>query len=401
MAPRSDGSPGDPLRVLFIDHTARWGGGEVALFNLIGQLDRRRVSPAVVLLEDGALRERLEAAGVPVRVLPLAVDVGGVRKDTLGAFSLLRAGAVVEALGCVRRLAAVIREAGVDLVHTNSLKSDVLGGLAGRWAGVPVVWHVRDRISDDYLPRRVAAAFRAACRVLPTAVVANSHATLATLGPGLAGRSFVVHDGTPLRAGPVPLGRNGCGPVIGLVGRLTRWKGQHVFLDAAAAVLRRFPDARFQLIGAAMFGEADYERQLRQQAERLGLNGSVEFCGFRSDVADRIDRLDVLVHASVTGEPFGQVVIEGMMAGRPVVATAGGGVPEIVEDGVTGLLVPMGDAAAMAAAIGRLLADPALSRTMGVAGRARAVDRFTIGRTARGVEAVYERLVAGGRVHRP
>ena len=276
MARSSDGSPDDPLRVLFIDHTARWGGGEVALFNLIEQLDRRRVSPAVVLLEDGDLRERLEAAGVPVRVLPLSTAVGGARKDALGASSLLRAGAVLGGLGCVRRLAAAFRVSGVDLVHTNSLKSDVLGGLAARWAGVPVVWHVRDRISDDYLPRRVAAAFRGACRVVPRAVVANSHATLATLGPALAGRSFVVHDGTPVRpAGPVPLGRDGRGPVLGLVGRLTRWKGQHVFLEAAAAVLRTFPNARFQLIGAALFGEEDYERELREQAERLGLGASL------------------------------------------------------------------------------------------------------------------------------
>ena len=108
--------------------------------------------------------------------------------------------------------------------------------------------------------------------------------------------------------------------------------------------------------------------------------------------------MDIIVHASTTGEPFGQVIIEGMAAGKPVVATNGGGVPEIVEDNETGFLVPMKDSCAMAAAISRLLADPPLAHRMGQRGRDRVQRHFTIEQTARKVEEVYQNLMA---LHRP
>ena len=124
---------------------------------------------------------------------------------------------------------------------------------------------------------------------------------------------------------------------------------------------------------------------------------AVEFTGFRMDVPNLIAGFDVLVHASTIGEPFGQVVIEGMAAAKPIVATNGGGIPEIVIDEVTGLLVPMGDAPAMASAICRVLADPANARRMGQAGRQRALECFTIERTARQAQALYDELLARRR----
>jgi glycosyltransferase involved in cell wall biosynthesis len=180
-----------------------------------------------------------------------------------------------------------------------------------------------------------------------------------------------------------------------LVGRISPWKGQDVFLRAAAIVRRQFPQARFQVIGSALFGEREYEQGLRAMAHSDGLESAVEFLGFRDDVPDLIARLDVLVHASTTGEPFGQVIIEGMAAAKPLVATRGGAVPEIVVDGTTGLLVPMNDAPKMAEAIATLLSDPDRARAMGLAGRERVAQRFTIARTAEGVQKVYDELLDG------
>jgi glycosyltransferase involved in cell wall biosynthesis len=111
------------------------------------------------------------------------------------------------------------------------------------------------------------------------------------------------------------------------------------------------------------------------------------------NVPERIAQLDIVVHASTSGEPFGQVIIEGMAEQKPVVATNGGGVPEIVEDGVTGLLVPMGDAVAMANAIDFLLRNPLIAKEMGARGRERALSQFTIQMTARKVEAVYDQVL--------
>jgi glycosyltransferase involved in cell wall biosynthesis len=125
----------------------------------------------------------------------------------------------------------------------------------------------------------------------------------------------------------------------------------------------------------------------------LRLEEAVEFAGFVEDVPAHIAELDVVVHASTTGEPFGQVIIEAMAEQKPVVATNGGGVPEIVEDGITGILVPMGDAAGMAEALTYLLANPEAAAQMGRNGRARVAAHFTIQRTARKVEAVYREVL--------
>ncbi len=389
---------GPPTPILFLDHTAKMGGGEIALLRLVTAMDRARYAPTVLLFADGPFRAALADAGIDVRVVSLDDSIGDVRKESLGVRGLLDPRRLRASVQFVRRLAAEIRSSGAAIVHTNSLKSDLLGGMAGRMAGVPVIWHVRDRIADDYLPGPVVQVFRAAAAIVPKFVIANSQSTMDTVGRVARagpGRARVVHDGTIVDGVPqgVPATDDGGPAVVGLVGRLTQWKGQHVFLDAAARVRQRFPATRFQLIGSALFGEAAYEAQLRERAAQPDLGGSVEFLGFRSDVPELMAALDVLVHASTTGEPFGQVVIEGMAAARPVVATAGGGVPELIVDGESGLLVPMNDAPALATAIERLLGDPALRRRLAEGGRTRVVERFTTDRTARGVEAVYDALL--------
>ena len=377
-------------RILYLDHTARLGGGEIALLHLIQHLDRARFEPLVVLGEDGPLREKLEEAGVETHVLALAAGVTETRKDALGVSTLLQLGTVVRSGRYVLALRKFIRAQNVALVHTNSLKSDVLGGAAARLAGTPVLWHVRDRIDSDYLPGPVARVFRWLCRWLPSRVVANSHSTLETLTLGQdLPRMSVVHDGVLPHPAPEAVLAAPHAPTIGLVGRIARWKGQHIFLRAAALVHERFPEACFQIIGAPLFAEQAYEQEVHELARQLGLEKCVEFLGFRSDVPRLMGDLDILAHASITAEPFGLVIAEGMAAGKPVVATNGGGAREIVADGETGLLVPMGEAEAMAGALLQLLEDPEQARRMGERGRERIEKQFSIERTARGIEAVY------------
>ncbi len=380
--------------ILFFDHTAQWSGGEISLFNLVTHLNQTKYRPVVVLFADGALREKLDEAGIATRVVALDESVSQTRKDEMGARSLLKLKQIGAIWRFIRRLRRVIRGEGAQVVHCNSLKSDLIGGIAARLAGVPVIWHVRDRIADDYLPSPIVKAFRLAARLIPTRVIAVSGATLLTL-PNV--RGVAIHNGTVFQnfddlQSRLPFA--GGAPTFGIVGRLTRWKGQHVFLRAAAIVRVQVPDAKFQIVGAALFGEENYERELRALATELGLSEAVEWLGFRRDVPQVVARMDALVHASTTGEPFGQVLIEGMAASRPVIATEGGGVPEIVLDGETGLLVAMGEVEPLADAMLRLWRDPERARMMGGLGRLRVQSEFTIEATARRVERVWEELIA-------
>lgn len=161
--------------------------------------------------------------------------------------------------------------------------------------------------------------------------------------------------------------------MAGIFGRLARWKGQHIALEALA----KLPDAHLAIVGSALFGDdADYAAQLRRRATELGIAARIHFMGFRDDIPALMKAMDVVIHASTAAEPFGRVIVEAMLARRPVIATAAGGVLEIVTDGVTGLLVKPNDPAALTATLKRLQRDPGFGNTLGARGYQQAVTRF-------------------------
>lgn len=414
-------SNGPPITVLFLDHTAKLSGGEIALVRLIEALDPARVRCVALLAEDGPLAPRLRAAGAETHVLPLAPGLRDVRKDTLGLVGALRnLGKAGQLIGYARRVAAFAKRIGADVLHCNSLKADVYGALAGRMAGgVPVVWHVRDHVDPSYLPGPAVRAFRFSARRLPAYVITNSHSTLERLHLGGARPAtvahsgvseipnVVVHDGLGARElasangmpeWPTAAAARAPQRRVALVGRLAPWKGQHVFLRAAQQVCREEAAAantEFVLIGSALFGEHEYEARLRRMVQETPeLRGRVRFAGFQDDVFAALRQTDVLVHASITPEPFGQVVVEGMALGLPVIATNGGGVREIIRHNETGLLVPMDDAPALADALAGLLADPGRARRLGQAAREHVRAHFTAAHAARKIECVYDAVVS-------
>src|SRR3954469_9082401 len=166
-------------RVVFLGHVARMSGGEIALLRLVTAMVDH-VEPIVILGEDGPLVERLRERGIRTEVLPIDPKLRDVRKDAVRPGGGL-ARTVPAVAGYVRRLRTRLKELEPDLVHTNTLKAALYGGLAAKLAGIPVVWHIRDRIADDYLPRSAVRLVRLASRVLPTATVVNSQATLVTV----------------------------------------------------------------------------------------------------------------------------------------------------------------------------------------------------------------------------
>jgi glycosyltransferase involved in cell wall biosynthesis len=377
-------------RVVFLDHVARMSGGEIALLRLLGAL-RDRVDAYVILGEEGPLADRLRELGIPVDVLPLDPGVRDVRR-TVVTPTQLSPRVLVRVLRDTWRLRARIRAIRPDLVHTNSLKSALYGGLAGRLAHVPVIWHIRDRVADDYMPRSAVRLVRIASRILPSAVVCNSRTTLETLPARLHAHVLynpIVPDAVER---PAAFERRGAaGITIGVAGRLAPWKGQHVFLEAFA---RAFPDSttRARIIGSAMFGEDAYAEGLVAQAERLGIADRVDFRGFRDDIWSELAELDLLVHCSTSPEPFGQVVVEGMASGVPVIAAAAGGPTEVIQDEVSGVLVEANDPAALAHALRRLADDPVLRARLGSAGQ-EASREFTPERTAERLVQLYGQLL--------
>jgi len=350
----SPDAPARRLRVVYLDHVAQLSGGEIALLRLLPHLNE--VEPHVILAEAGPFADELTRLGISVEVLPMAERARGVRKDSVMPRKLPWAAAAATVIYVVR-LALYLRRLRPDLVHTNSLKAGVYGSVAARLAGVPVVWHVRDRIALDYLPRPAVRMVRFMTRRLTSAVIANSYATMSTLDP--SAHPVVLYSVLP-EALIAPAAHNDRPQrplTVGMVGRFAPWKGQDLFLRAFAAAFPR-GDQRCVLVGAPLFGEDDYAQLLHDLADELGLRDRVEFRGFRTDLWPELKRMDMLVHASLIPEPFGQVVIEGMAARVPVVAADAGGPAEIVTDDVNGVLYRAGDEAALACAMHDLAGDP-------------------------------------------
>ncbi len=389
------GSTRKRWRVVYVDHTAALSGGELALSRMLGAL-QGDVDATVVLGEDGPFAQRLRAQGIATEVLAMAPEVRDTNRFEVGRRLPLKR--VVGAIGYSVRLARRLRQLRPDLVHTNSLKGCLYGGIAARLAGVPVIWHVRDRIADDYLPRSAIHVVKAFGRVVPQAMIFNSEATRDAMDlprrPSAVIPSPVIYDSVD-GADRGLLAASDGNLRIGILGRLARWKGQDVFLRAFA---QAFPDggAVAYVIGSAMFGEDDYERELRKLVAGSGVADRIEFLGFRDDVARVLGELDVLVHASIVPEPFGQVIVEGMAAGLAVIATDAGGPRETITHDVDGLLVPPADVDALVLVLQGLADDPSWRKRLGDAGRLRARD-FGPEKVASSVLGVYELVADGGR----
>ncbi|NYE18711.1 glycosyltransferase [Microbacterium immunditiarum] len=402
-----------PRRVLVLTHTGDVGGAETALLRLIGALDAGRFAVQVTTLEDGDLVQRLNDGGVLVSMLDAGRLVRVTRDRTIASpFAVLRNAG--DTLRTARRLRAHVRAEKPDLIVANSLKAAVLLAFTAPGTRTPWVWHLHDRLASDYLPAPVAAAMRMLARVGPRRVVANSRATAQTLGRSGRGRTTVAYPGVDASAFHREVSDGRDGPV-GIVGRVSRTKGQAEFLDAAEIVARSLPDVRFRIVGAALFEDRDDEEALRRRtAESELLASRVEWAGWSSDVPGELRRLGLFVHASPTPEPFGQIVVEAMLSGVPVVATDAGGVPEILDpasaggepiaDGVrrtqSGLLVKPGDAQALARAIRWALEHRAESTDAARHAQADAADRFGIERTAAVVEGVWDEVVERARGRR-
>lgn len=404
--------------VLYLDHAGKLGGAEFALARLLRAIDRTKINPIVLFAEGGQAPSLVRECDVETHVLPLDVKIRNVRKDSLGASAIMNPGRAAGLVGYAASVAAFAKRRDVQIIHTNSLKAHIYGGLAGQMAQIPVVWHIRDFVNPTYLPPAAVKTIRFLARVVPSYVVGVSQSVVNQLDlprhgvapvanfdssvppeSGNGTRSAVVHDGLgeeEIGDGKMASRHAGWDSTvrIGIVGRLTPWKGQHVFLRAAAKLLNAGFRAKFMIIGASLFGEKNYEQELHQLAHSLGIEEHVEFLGFRNDIPKVMQELDILVHASTSADPCPNTILEGMAHCLPIVASNGGGVPELVMNGETGLLAEMGDSDSMASSVETLLRNAEYAHELGRAGYQRVRRHFTSARVARQIEDVYRKVAA-------
>lgn len=377
--------------ILFIDQSGQLGGAELCLADLAAGLGGN-----ALLFSDGPFAGLLRKRGVPVAVVSAGEAILGAGK---GGSHLRSVGLFFAMTGFVSRLRAATRAA--DLLYFNTAKALVFGKLARPGRRTPSVFHLHDLLDPAHFSTAnirilVAAANRT------SALIANSMATadafrraggkspLTVIPNGFDPSDFDAVDPSDvkaLRAQWNPGGR----PVVSVFGRLSRWKGQDVLLRAAAAL----PDVVVWIVGDALFTEDDraYASELRGLARDPALAGRVVFAGHQSAIPLWMRASDLVVHTSVAAEPFGRVVVEAMLAGRPVVASRAGGPAEILIHGETGLLVPPGDSLALLEILRELIAAPELQHQLAKRAGQVAREKYTLPSVLEQTRQVLEPLL--------
>jgi glycosyltransferase involved in cell wall biosynthesis len=354
------------------------------LLTLLGHIDRSRVTPILFTPGEGLLTEGARDLGVETRVVPVSPSLLDVARA--GAPSRLGAvGAVAALPAAVVRLARAISRARADVVVTNSAKAHVYGSLAGRLARRPVLWRMHDTMDSPGFAGTTRRLLLAIGRFAPSRVLAVSDsAGLSLIEGGIpSDRVITLYNGIDLAAlrsaaARLPAPENGV-VRVGSIGRMTPMKGHAVVIDAAARLLERGVQARFVIAGAAAQEAPGHVNELHARVERLGIADRVELISPFDDLAALLSSLDVLVHASVLPDSLPTTVIESMALGKPVVATALGGVRELIRDTENGFLVPPNDAGRMADVVAELLAAPERRAAVGAAAYLEATARFDVG----------------------
>ena len=365
---------------VYLHATDVLAGGERSLVNLIRHLDAARYCARVACDATDEFVASVTACDTPVERLRFP----GLRPPGPAA------------VRTVRRLAQLCKRAGAAILHANTPRTNLYAALAGRMAKVPVVWHCRNLLEPGmrdtdrwfaWLPDRIIcnsdaiAARFAGSRRRDRVVTVMNGVDLTEYHPGLSGAAVRAELGWADR------------PIIAAISRLDPEKGHEVLLEVMQRLAGCCPDARLVIAGRAAVDPAGRHAALQRRIESLGLGAAVRLVGFRRDIPQLLAAADVCV-LPAAAEACGRVLLEAMAMAKPVVATASGGTPEIVQDGVTGILVPPGDAGAVAAAVEILLRDPERAGSMGAAGRNRAVAHFTIEAHAEKTMRVYAELLA-------
>ncbi|MCI0530097.1 MAG: glycosyltransferase family 4 protein [Nitrospira sp.] len=367
-----------PKCILYIHGISEIGGAEKDLLNLLEHIDKQQWDPIVVCPPNGPLLESVNQLKVPV--YPMKLRSWRKFKDLL---------AIPFAVWSLSKL---IRELGVDVVHVNDYWWGPVAYMASQMAQVPCIVHIRQeieprRIKQYWLkkPQRLIAISKCVRAVAVEAGVDSARVNVVYSGINPS-QTVVLSEGKKVRDQYGLLPNQ---PVIGTVANLFTRKGYEYLIQALVEINQKKAGIHCLIVGE---GDEIYRSRLLDMVQKNGLEKVITFAGFQRDVLSYIAAMDIFVLPSIL-EGFGIVLLEAMAMGKPIVATTVGGIPEIVEDQVTGFLVPPRDSSALAQKTIYLLENPSLREKLGQAGRARVFERFSVQRMASQLQDVYGELI--------
>ncbi len=367
--------------VLFVHQSAEMYGSDKVLLYLVIGLRDEGIKPIVLLPEKGPLLDALHAENVEAHIAPVAK----LDRRTLSIKGLLRLPLTL--VRSIRMIDQVVAGSSVDLVYSNTLA--VLGSaIWAMYRRKPHIWHVHEILLSPAIVRR---GFPLMTKLLADQAICNSNMTRKWLldeQPNLASKSLVIWNGhgqrpqADAKAARDLRKRLGLGVnelLVTLMGRINRWKGQSLLVDAAVLLAKRgYSNVHFLIVGSAFAGQEALVDELHSKITQSGMEQNVHMLSFTSDIWAVWDATDIAVVPSTEPEPFGMVAIEAMASSKPVVVAAHGGLLDIVEDRVSGLHFKPADATDFADKLEQLVISAALRESLGLSGCVRQKELFSL-----------------------
>ncbi len=371
-------------KILYISHTSEIAGAEISLLTLLKNLEKTTFIPLVLLPENGPLLDKLEEISVETKIISLT----NLKKRLPLS--------IISYCITILRLIKIIKEEKIDLIHCNMYISNQYSIVASRLTRKPLICHMRNIINKR--------CFYYSFLFLTRYLIANSKATEKSYKRYLkkSQNNFIIHNAVSLdvrqpTAFPSNFrqryGIDENHVLIGCVGQIKKEKGHHYLIEAVGKLIKRYPNIRLFIAGDYKISrQTEYLAQLKKMRDTLRLEGKVIFGGFINDMVSLYSSIDMLVLPS-TYEPFGRVLIEAMALKKPVISTFVGGIPEVIENKVSGILVPPEDTDALVDAVEQLIKDKALAERIAKRGQERVKNFFDAKDNTQQIERIYRKLI--------
>lgn len=362
--------------ILFLQSSSEGYGSAKIILQVLALYQELGFSPYVVLTNSGPIEDALRDLQIPYSIHNLGI----LRRKYLSPFGLLNR--LFKSWSAYSFLSRLHQTHSFELVYSNTL-AVVIGAIWSMQKGLPHSWHVHEIVKG---PAPLVGGLASLLDRSTPFPIAVSQAVADHWQPLLKkAKVQVIHNGLSYTefklAKPTlkkELGLSESNLLVGMVGRINPGKGQFFFLELAETLASQYPAVHFVLAGDPFSGYEGLLADLQQAIVQKGLTNRVHYLGFREDIPELMASLDLFVLPSNLPDSFPTVILEAMAAGKPVLATASGGASEMITEGMTGFVIPIGDVAAGMGALEKLLSSPSLRQVMGQAAQVRVQEVFSL-----------------------
>lgn len=355
--------------IIFVDHTAKLGGAQLSLLDIIKHFKKEA---DVLLFGEGEFRALVEREGANVDTYDLDKILYPLKRN-------VKIGQIIRVSWDLLKSLKTIRSKlrAYDIVYTNSFKSFIISFLSVYSINNKVILHIRDALTEENFSLVVIKIVIFLSKFKKVSVIANSNYSkecFVSAGGNEESCTVILNAIDPIPFYPVAPTTFSDEVKILSLGRISPWKGQHIVIEA----IRNIPNVVLRIVGSPNFGEDDYYQYIKKLVSDYGMTSRVEFVPFSLDVIGQLSWSNIFIHSATSPEPFGHVVVEAMMAERIVIASAMGGVLEIITDSNYGVLVDAKNAEEVREAIIKIIDNPEHYLRVAAQGRDYAVDNFSL-----------------------